>query len=386
MISRRRSRLPQSLSFSNQRTEPIKAWLARHAKALPQQASPVQTLKANIPNHDRVAVAYRNARLLLTIAVAAVALALVTAAYGIFYPKLFGADNLQTSSQTSRSVPYKTFAEVPNVPQGLFNYGGSTSFAPLRSEAVVTAINQAHPQFQLRYTPPTKEQPGSSIGIQMLLAGQLSFAQSSRPLKASELAQAQQRGFDLAQIPIALDAIAFYVNPQLSIPGLSLSQVKDIFTGKVTNWQALGGPNLPITLFSRNLEVSGTVEFLQTQVLAGAKFSSTTNIVSNVTESIRKVAATPGGISYATASEVVGQKTIKVLPLSVAHPDSDTQTFVLPFAAADTTGSYPLTRPLFVIVNRHGGIDAQAGNAYVKLLSSAEGQRFLEQAGFIPVR
>ena len=83
---------------------------------------------------------------------------------------------------------YQTLSQIPNVPQGNFNYGGSTTFAPLRSDSVTSNLNQAHSEFKLRYTEPVGEKPGSGAGIKMLLDGQLSFSQSSRPVKSDEFA------------------------------------------------------------------------------------------------------------------------------------------------------------------------------------------------------
>lgn len=285
---------------------------------------------------------------------------------------------------------YQTLAQIPNVPQGTFNYGGSTTFAPLRSSSVVSSINQAYPDFGLRYTEPVGGKPGSGSGIEMLLDGQLSFSQSSRPVKDAEFAQADQRGFKLEQVAVAIDGIAFYVNPGLSIPGLTLAQARDIFTGKIKNWQEVGGPNLKITPLSRNAKAGGTVEFFIDGVLEKQGLGASVKEVRDTTESLREVAKTPGGIGYATASEVIGQNSIRPLPLA-----KDAEGFVSPFAGnspaavnknAFADGSYPLTRRLFVVIKRDGRLDEQAGVAYTNLLLSNEGQGLVEQAGFVPVR
>jgi len=308
-----------------------------------------------------------------------------------------------SASQTSAPAPgkfyliseanpelYKTLAQIPNVPQGTFNYGGSTTFAPLRSDNVISSLNQAHPEFKLRYTEPVWKKPGSGSGIKMLLDGQLSFSQSSRPVKDTEFAQANQRGFKLEQVPVAIDGIVFYVNPELSMPGLTLSQVRDIFTGKIKNWQEIGGPNLEITPFSRNANASGTVDFLIEDVLEQA-FGAAVQEVQDTTQSIREVALTPGGIGYATAAEVIGQKTIH--PLALAK--DTTQGFISPFGggsvaalnkSAFADGSYPLTRRLFVVIKRDGRLDEQAGVAYSNMLLSNEGQKLIEKAGFVPLQ
>jgi len=350
--------------------------------------------------HHNFLLAYRKSQLLLGAGITATILALVGSMYGLLQMSIFTQSNPDLISSASNPVLYQTLAEVPNVPQGLFNYGGATTFAPLRSKAVVSAINLAHPKFQLYFIEAMGGKPGSGSGIKMLLAGELSFAQSSRPLKDTEFSKAKERGFTLEQVPVAIEGIAFYVNPLVSIPGLSLSQVGDIFTGKITNWKALGGPDLPITPFSPNVQVSGTADVLKEKVLAGKEFSPSVQEVETTTESIRKVAKTPGGIGYATASVVIGQKTINPLPLSNIHllplSTGAGQVFVSPTSGANdiggvnraafANGSYPLTRRIFVIIKRDGRLDEQAGSAYTNLLLSNEGQRLVEQAGFVPIR
>ena len=154
--------------------------------------------------------------------------------------------NRQVDSQLPEQSPQaKTFAQVQSVPEGLFSYGGSTTWAPIR-QRVDSAIQTVAPQFRLRYTDPATGAPGSGTGIKMLLNNQLAFSQSSRPLKQEEYNQAQQRGFTLKEIPVAIDGIAVAVNPDLQIPGLTITQLKDIYTGKITNWNQVGGADLPI--------------------------------------------------------------------------------------------------------------------------------------------
>ncbi len=186
--------------------------------------NPNQILEKRV--HHNSVLAYRKSQLLLGAGIGATILALVGSMYGLFQMSLFTRNNPDISSVTN-PVFYQTLAEVPNVPQELFNYGGATTFAPLRSKAVVSAIDQAHPKFQLYFIEAMGGKPGSGTGIKMLLAGELSFAQSSRPLKDTEFSKAKERGFTLEQVPVAIDGIAFYVNPLVSIPGLSLSQVGD---------------------------------------------------------------------------------------------------------------------------------------------------------------
>lgn len=300
-------------------------------------------------------------------------------------------------SNTPESSPslYASLSNVKNVPQGIFNYGGSTTFAPLRSEKIVTALRNAHPQFKLRYTGPLGgKKPGSGTGIKMLIENELAFSQSSRAIKDKEFERAKNRGFTIKPIPVAIDGIAFYINRGLmnqGVRGITLEQGKKIFTGQITNWKDLGGPDIEITPFSRNLEAGGTVDFFYEKVLEKQPLAKSVVEVQDTTDSIRRVARTPGGIGYATASEVIGQQTIS--PIALAKDGNSL--FVSP--CADITcksvnqrdfadGLYPLTRRLFVVVKQDNGLDEQAGIAYVNMMLSDEGQNFVEEARFVPIR
>ncbi|MGF1673497.1 MAG: PstS family phosphate ABC transporter substrate-binding protein, partial [Rivularia sp. (in: cyanobacteria)] len=291
----------------------------------------------------------------------------------------------QPKSQPNLQSNQENFASVKEVPSGLFTYGGSTTWAPIRKD-VDSEIIKTFPQFQLRYTNPTTGNPGSGTGIRMLLNNQLAFSQSSRSVKDQEYQQAEQRGFKLEEIPVAIDGIAIAVNPGLNIPGLTLAQIKDIYTGKITNWQQVGGENLAIKPYSRRLSEGGTVEFFNENVLGSEKFGNNVEFTLDTTDGLRKVAQNKGGIYYASAPEVVGQCAIKPLPIGVTS-----NKFVTPYikpliepsncpqqrnqlnAQAFKSGEYPITRRQFVVVKRNGQIDEQAGVAYAKLLLTEQG-------------
>ncbi|TFI53099.1 PstS family phosphate ABC transporter substrate-binding protein [Mastigocladus laminosus UU774] len=290
------------------------------------------------------------------------------------------------------------FASIQNVPTGLFNYGGSTSWATVRL-AVDPAIQAARPEFRLRYVEPISGNPGSGTGIQALIDGQLTFAQSSRPILDEELNRAKQRGFTLQQIPVAIDGLAVAVNPNINIPGLTVDQLRSIYTGKITNWSQVGGSNIPIKAYSRRINDGGTVELFVQDILGGQDFSSNVELVSTTTQALKKVAGSPGGIYYASAPEVVPQCSIKPLPLGRTQgqyiaPYQDP--IVLPSECPGTrnklnieafqSGKYPITRNLFVVVKQNDQTEQQAGVAYANLLLTEQGQELISQAGFVKIR
>ncbi len=288
--------------------------------------------------------------------------------------------------------------DVANLPQGIFNYGGSTTWAPIRKD-VDSVLQNLCPQFGLRYMQPINEKPGSGTGIKMLIANQLAFSQSSRSLKAEENAEAQQKGFSLKEIPVAIDGIAIAVNHNLNIPGLTVAQIKEIYTGKITNWQQVGGINLPITVYTRPQEAGGTVEFFVENVLNKDNFGAKVNYIGTTTEALRKLAATPGGIYYGSAPEIVPQCTIKSIPIA-----RTSNQFVAPYqepvvsqseclnkrnqlnSQAFRSGEYAITRNLFVIVKQNNQTDQQAGEAYANWLLTTQGQELIEKAGFVRIK
>ena len=318
---------------------------------------------------------------------------------------LGGADNSSSVTNpatsggpgTAPASTGDTFANIQTVPSGLFSYGGSTTWAPIRG-MIDPAIQQSHPGFELRYTNPIGTSPGSGPGIEMLLNRQLSFAQSSRPVNSAERQRAQSEGFTLKEVPVALEGIAIAVNPNLDIEGVTIEQLRDIYLGQVTNWSQLGGPSLPIVPVSRPLE-GGTVDFFVAGVLEGAVMPSNITIIDSTTEALRFINSTPGSIYYASAPEVVGQCGVK--PIAIGLQDNQlvtpyTEPYVPPEncpnqrnqinTQAFRSGDYPLTRRLFVIVREDGQPDQQAGEAYANLLLTQQGQTLLNEAGFVSIR
>ena len=284
----------------------------------------------------------------------------------------------------------ESLTEVTDVPQGVFFYGGAMASAGIRSQNTMAQIAKAQPQFQITYEDPLVGPPDSGTGIQMLIDGTISFAESFRPLKQSEYNIANSRGFQLKQIPIATSAIAFYVNPSLNIPGLSLEQVEQIYSGQITNWKQLGGPDLPIVPISQDPDARASDSFLL-QGMPGSdrKFGDRVRVARDTTRAIRVVAQTPGAIGYGAQPLVIEQSTIR--PIGLAKKGS--QDYIQPTTnsgeinkQAVLDGSYPLIRRVFVILREDGEIDELAGRAYVNLLLSQEGQALIDRAGYLPVR
>ena len=291
---------------------------------------------------------------------------------------------LDAKSTSNRIKIYRTIKKVPNVPRGLFNYNGATSFAALEAHGMNEMITSTHPEYQLRYTEPSNSKPGGSTGIAMLIDGELSFAQSGRPIKDAEYAKAESRDLTLEQIPVAIDGVVFFVNPQLPVAALSIETLKDIFQGKITNWKELGGIDLPIIPISQDPEVHVTVSLLLNN---GEQLGDNVEIVRDYTTAMNRVAAIPGSISFSPASLVRHQESIR----SIGLAKGDSQQYVFPIddgqinLKALRDDSYPITRRMYVIVRKDGTIAEQAGIAYANFLLTNQGQKIIKDAGFVPL-
>ncbi|MBD2436901.1 PstS family phosphate ABC transporter substrate-binding protein [Nostoc sp. FACHB-110] len=313
-------------------------------------------------------------------------------------PRTYDHDYAVSASQqfpgTNRTG--SSFAGVPNVPMDTFNYGGSTAWAPIR-QLVNSQIQHIRPEFQLVYVNPAVGSPGSGTGIKMLLEGKLDFTESSRPLSSAEQTQAQKQGLKLAQRQVGLDAVGVVVNPELPVSGLTVNQLQQIYLGQITNWQQVGGPNLPIVPLSQSPENADTLLFPDKSA-DKQSLSSRVQYVYSTTEALRRIKTTPGSLYYASARGVVYQCNAKLLPLGLTS-----QKLVSLYSEPVTpsnqcpqqrnrlnikviqNGSYPLISALYVIVKQNQGREQQAGEAYAKLLLTDQGQQAIAQAGFVPV-
>ncbi|GAB1538471.1 PstS family phosphate ABC transporter substrate-binding protein [Scytonema sp. NUACC21] len=282
----------------------------------------------------------------------------------------------------NHTTQLQTFDQVKNVPSGLISYGGSTSWAPIRRD-LDPEIQRVWSQFQLRYTDPEKEAPSSTTGIAMLLKSQLEFAQASRPVSNKEYEEAGKKGIQLKEIPVAIDGLAVVVNPNLNISGITINQFDDIFAGKITNWQQVGGQDLKIQPYGKK----------------GRDTGKHFKLVETTTEAVRKVAGDPGGVYWAAAPLLVPQCTVKPIPIG-----RDSQKFIPPYQPplsstsqcsqygrkvnidAIRTGEYPLSRRLVVVIKQNGRFEQQTGEAYANLLLTVQGQRMIAKAGFVNIR
>lgn len=208
------------------------------------------------------------------------------------------------------------------------------------------------------------QQVGSSAGIKNAIDGISDLAMSSRDLKDEE---AQ----NLDETKMAIDGIAVVTNAENKVEDLTVEQVKDIFTGKITNWKEVGGEDAPIVVVSRE-EGSGTRDGFQEilgfesgELIKDAQICDGSGNIKSTVEGNKNA------ISYLSFGYV--GDTLNALKIDGIEANDDNV----------IDGKYPISRP-FLILNKKDTLSDEA-KAFVDFIMSEEGQNIVAEEGFIKV-
>jgi phosphate transport system substrate-binding protein len=166
-----------------------------------------------------------------------------------------------------------------------------------------------------------------------------------------------------------------YVNNENPVGKLSISQLEKIFTGKITNWKQVGGPDLAISLYGRE-NSSGSYEFFKEHVLDGKDFAAATKTMPGTAAVIHGVAHDKGGVGYGGIAYGKGVK-----HLSISKTDGGDAIEPKEETVYDRT--YPLSRYLYNYVS--GAKDNGAVRAYIAWCIGNEGQAVVHEVGYVPL-
>jgi len=238
---------------------------------------------------------------------------------------------------------------------------GSTTVLPISQKAAEQYMN-ANPKADI-----TVRGGGSGVGINSLIAGTCDIADASRAMQDSEIATAKSKGVNPNEIVIAKDGIAVIVNNANTVTKLSKQQVKDIFTGKITNWKQVGGKDMQIVIIMRD-STSGTFECFNELALNKEKAVDNALVQASNQAVVTTVQKTPGAVGYAGIGYV--SKDIKALTIQGVYPSAKT---VL-------NGTYAYSRPLFMYTNGKPTGDVKS---FVDFILSKDGQKIVVEEGFI---
>ncbi len=217
---------------------------------------------------------------------------------------------------------------------------------------------------------------GSGIGLAALQSQTTDLCDASRKAKASEIAGCLKAfGARPTEYKVALDGLSVYVNPENSLKELTVAQVGDIFTGKIKNWKDVGGPDAPITVYSRE-NSSGTYEFFKEHVLKGKDFAASAQTMPGTAAIVQAVLKDKTSIGYGGAAYGGGSKLLAIKKTDNAPAIEPTEENVL-------SGTYPIWRHLYVYVNP--ALDKGEVAAYLNWIRSDDGQKYVKDIGYYPL-
>jgi len=236
---------------------------------------------------------------------------------------------------------------------------GSTTVQPL-AELLAERYEADHGDVQI-----VVQGGGSSVGVKSIDNGTAHIGMASREIKESEIAENPE----IVIHTIARDGIAIVTYPGFAVDELTMDQVRDIFAGEITRWNAVGGPNEMITVVARE-EGSGTRAAFEEMVMGDA-FISLDAILQPSNGAVRTtVATTPGSIAF----------------LSFGYLDDSTQPVKIDGAAPTpenaANGSYPVVRPLNMVTQ---GEPRGAVASFLQFIMTAEAQEMVASEGYLPV-
>ncbi len=210
---------------------------------------------------------------------------------------------------------------------------------------------------------------GTATGIKALSGGETDICTASRPVKADEV-KTLSDNFGLLGIStvIGKDALSIYINKNNPVKNFTVDQLKEIFTGKLTNWKQLNGPDMRILPILRTPN-SGTYYYFKEHILNGEEYAyyaytrvTTEEVIESVEDNINAIGY--GGIGY--KGETVHAKINGIEPTE-ENVRND---------------SYPIIRYLHFYTT---GVPQGAVKKFIDWVISPEGQKLVSESGYIPI-
>lgn len=217
---------------------------------------------------------------------------------------------------------------------------------------------------------------GSGTGIASFINGTADIAACSRKMENKEIELAKKRGITPVEITVGLDGIAVVVHPSNPVEKLTISQLSDIFTGKITNWKQIGGNEGEIVLLSREVN-SGTYVYFKEHVLQNKEYSGKALLLPSSQSIANEISQNRNAIGYYGMGYISPkQKCIKIAV-------NDTSPYVEPTIENVQTGNYYIARPLLMY---HRDNPSELVKEFMDFILSEEGQKIVREIDFVPIK
>lgn len=212
---------------------------------------------------------------------------------------------------------------------------------------------------------------GSATGFAALIDKTAAIGMASRPAKPEEIANGKAKGVDMKETTVAYDGIAVIVNSANSIKGLTKKQVEQIFTGEITDWSGVGGSGGNISVYTRNTS-SGTYAEFKELAMKKRDYAPNSQKLAGNEQIAQEVSKNPNGVGYVGLAYTKASG-IRIVPIDGASPSKES---VL-------AKSYPYARPTFYYTS---GDPTGAVKEFIDFTVGPEGQKIVEQVGFVPIK
>lgn len=244
--------------------------------------------------------------------------------------------------------------------EGNIAIAGGTAHIPVMKEAAKNIMSK-NPKIQI-----TVAGGGSGVGVKQVGEGLVNIGNTGRPLKEEEIKE-----YNLVSYPFAIDGVAIAVNPMNTVSGLSPDQIKNIYSGKITNWKEVGGQDAPISLYTRE-DGSGTREVFVEKAINKGEILQSAAIVNSNGAMKTAVAGNKNGIGY----------------VGIGHVDASIKALSIDGVAATqenaASGKYSVTRQLFM--NTKANPDTLTKLFIDYVLKSEDGENAIVKSGYIPLK
>jgi phosphate transport system substrate-binding protein len=243
--------------------------------------------------------------------------------------------------------------------KGMLKIAGGTAHIPVMKEAA-KMIMQKNSGVRI-----TISGGGSGVGIKQVGEGLIDIGNAGRKATEKEISK-----YGLHMVKWAIDGVGVVVNPRNCVTSLTTTQLGEIFSGKITNWKALGGVDKNINLYDRDA-ASGTRSVFWKKALKKGDVSTKANVVVSNGAMKTAIAGDPYGIGYVSVGHIDGT----VAPVALDG--------VVPDLANVKNGDYGVARGLYSITK---GEPVGFARLFLDFLLSPTGQKIAESKGFISVQ
>ncbi|MDR2574949.1 MAG: substrate-binding domain-containing protein [Treponema sp.] len=201
---------------------------------------------------------------------------------------------------------------------------------------------------------------------------------SARKMSPSEKTYADAAGVSLIETPIALDAFIFIINPYNPLTSLTINQIQNIYTGKITNWNEVGGEAFPIQPYVRNRD-SGSQEVMESLVMKDldiTEFPVSWEVVHSMTGAFEAVKGDNNGICYTFyyyREYVLKELEVKSLAIEGIYPNKE----------SINNNTYPLATEVYAVILSDLDKSSTAYKLY-EFLQTEKGKEVINESGYLP--